>query len=262
LGDGTPWGSVARSLGEDNAQWAREVSLKTGTDQLEVGQNLINQLDIWEDHNPGIAPPTDIYDDVAAMAVASAAAVSAISADNTRISSRQKEEYNPCQIGPYSKMRQICGPKYGMQAHHIVPDWTLRYGTRAESSKRIPNMLSLNGGMTMCIVGHATLQDTEHNIAHRADAAIEKASLNSDPPNTITLEQVKTISILAMIAVRTDCADEIFDAVNRQFSFKNTSSFLSPLEPINPLQLLRGKRLPPLHEETITALRTGATRKF
>lgn len=77
-------------------------------------------------------------------------------------------------------MRNICW-KYGMQAHHIVPDWTLRYGTRNDGSQRIPNMPSLNDGMTICVMGHASERDTEHNQAHFADGAIEDLGKHSTP---------------------------------------------------------------------------------
>lgn len=159
-----------------------------------------------------------------------------------------REEYRRrCQIDRYAVMKNVCG-KYGMQAHHIVPDWTLRYGTRGESNKRIPNMPSLSDGMTICVMGHASKDETEHNKAHFADAAIETLGENSTPPFTATLADVQRESVLAMTLVRPDCRAQILAAVQGQYGNQNQS------------QLLRAKRLPPLPSETVEALRTGAVR--
>lgn len=159
----------------------------------------------------------------------------------------EREEYRKkCQVDRYAKMKNICG-QYGMQAHHIVPDWTLRTGARSRISDRIPNMPSLNDGMAICVVGNAAVNDTEHNRAHAADGAIEELGASSDPKYTARLTDVKQASIRAMVRVRPDCVQQIVSAVNGQFSIQN------------PDQLLRAKRLPPLPTETINALRSGAT---
>lgn len=158
-----------------------------------------------------------------------------------------REEYRRrCQVDRYAVMKNICG-RYGMQAHHIVPAWTLRYGTRDDTSQRISNMPSLNDGMAICVMGNAAVKDTEHNQAHFADGAIQKLGANSTPPYTATLAAVGTASANAMKAVRPDCVRQIDLAMVRKFSGKN------------PNQLLRAKRLPPLPQETIDALRSGAS---
>lgn len=165
--------------------------------------------------------------------------------DNVRVTER--EEYRKkCQVDRYAVMRNIC-TRYGMQAHHIVPDWTLRYGTRNDGTQRIPNMPSLNDGMAICVMGNASVVETEHNRAHFADGAIEAIGKNSTPPYTATVASVVGASSEAMIAVRPDCRTQIRAAVAAQFGTRK------------PNQLLRAKRLPPLPQETINALRSAAS---
>ncbi|MVA59428.1 DUF4150 domain-containing protein [Agrobacterium vitis] len=162
----------------------------------------------------------------------------------------ERDEYRKkCQVDRYAKMKNICG-QYSMQAHHIVPDWTLRYDRRRASDARIPNMPSLDDGMSICVLGNASEEGTEHNQGHAADNTIQMIGERSTPKYTATLNQVKAISIAAMIKVRPDCAKEIVESVNKQFAGKN------------PNQLLRAKRLPPLPNETIKALKSGAIRSL
>ncbi|MCJ8510672.1 DUF4150 domain-containing protein [Rhizobium lemnae] len=158
----------------------------------------------------------------------------------------EREEYRKkCQVDRYAKMKNICG-QYGMQAHHIVPDWTLRTGARSRISDRIPNMPSLNDGMAIWVVGNAREEETEHWEGHLADRAIEDIGKNSNPLFTAKLSQVRNESSLAMIKVRPDCAKQILTAMAEQFAGKN------------PNQLLRAKQYPPLPEETVSALKAGA----
>lgn len=168
-------------------------------------------------------------------------------ADNVRVS--EVEEYRKkCEVARYGKMRKICGG-YGMQAHHIVPDWTLRYGNRT-SGDRIPNMPSLADGMAICVAGHAATNDTEHNRAHFADAAIEDLAVGADPQYTAKLGEVVKKSAEAMMAVRPDCRPQIREAIKAQWAEKN------------PNQLLRAKRLPPLPTETTAALARGDSKSL
>jgi hypothetical protein len=158
----------------------------------------------------------------------------------------EREEYRKkCQVDRYAKMKTICG-QYGMQAHHIVPDWTLRYGARDEGDKRIPNMPSLNDGQAICVMGNAREEETEHWSGHLADKAIEDIGKNSTPLYTAKLAQVRNESVNAMIKVRPDCAKQIVLAMAKQFAGNN------------PNQLLRAKQYPPLPYETLSALKTGA----
>ncbi|WP_372574332.1 DUF4150 domain-containing protein [Ruegeria jejuensis] len=165
-----------------------------------------------------------------------------------RITQRQRYR-KKCEVDRYGRMSKICG-QYGMQAHHIVPDYTLRYGTRKEGEEginRIPNMPSLDDGMSICVVGNAATEETEHNRAHFADAAIAELGLGADPPHTARLADVVRESRRAMVAVRPDCAAQIVRALAQQYG------------PRNPDQLLRTKNRPPLPAETIEALQSGAT---
>ncbi len=168
--------------------------------------------------------------------------------ENVRV--EQEREKRRCRIDTYEKMEPIC-KSIGMQAHHIVPDWTLRYGTRKEAivgEKRIPNMPGFWQGQSMCVVGQARTQGTEHNDSHLADGAIEALGRNSNPPFTATLDDVKDASIDAMTSVRPDCAAQIIAAVNGEFAGRD------------PNQLLRAKQYPPLPSDTLNALQTGAKR--
>lgn len=168
--------------------------------------------------------------------------------ENVRI--EQEREKRRCRIDTYTKMAPICRA-IGMEAHHIVPDWTLRYGTRKEAligQKRIPNMPDFWSGQSMCVVGRARSKGTEHNTAHFADAAIEALGANTTPSHTATMDQVKRASIDAMTALRPDCEIQILTAVNGQFAGRD------------PNQLLRAKQYPPLPADTLSALSTGAKR--
>jgi hypothetical protein len=166
-------------------------------------------------------------------------------AENVRVSEREKYR-KKCQVDRYAVMKSIC-PRFGMQAHHIVPDWTLRYGSR-NSGDRIPNMPSLNDGMAICVLGMARTSGTEHNQGHFADAAIEGLGKNAKPPFTAPLSDVVRESAKAMIRVRPDCAKQITAALVKQFG------------PKKPNQLLRAKQYPPLPALTIKALKSGATK--
>jgi Domain of unknown function (DUF4150) len=69
--------------------------------------------------------------------------------DPSRITPRNREF--KCLVGPYSEIRPICPG----EAHHLVPDYTLRHGTRAEGIaglNRNPNAPSFAGGMTICLL--------------------------------------------------------------------------------------------------------------
>lgn len=162
----------------------------------------------------------------------------------------EDEQRMRCQIGSYRTMSRLCGQR-GMQAHHIVPDWTLRTGTRAEAErgeKRIEDMPGFWEGNAICLAGRARTEGTEHNLAHLADGPIEAIGVASDPPNTATVRQVTTISIAATAAVRPECLADIVESVNEQFPEALAD------------QLLRAKQYPPLHPRAITALESGARR--
>lgn len=155
-----------------------------------------------------------------------------------------------CEIGRYGRMRKICGPLYGMEAHHIVPDWTLRYGGRDDSSKRIQNMPSLLDGNAICVTGNARTSGTEHNEAHFADSAIESRGVGSSPPGTARVQDVVRDSVAAMTAVRPDCASEIVRKAREQFGQKDQNQLLRAVQRIDQT---------PLHPDTVGALSSGAS---
>lgn len=153
-----------------------------------------------------------------------------------------------CMVASYRIMEKRC-KLVGMQAHHIVPDWTLRTGTRAEAKvglNRIQNMPGYWDGNSICVKGNARVHGTEHHEAHLADGPIEAIGMSSTPMHTAPLGQVVVISVAAMVAVRPECSIEIVVAVMKQFGI------------LDQLQLVRAKQYPPLHPLGLKALSTGA----
>ncbi|MGV1951060.1 DUF4150 domain-containing protein [Agrobacterium vitis] len=170
--------------------------------------------------------------------------------ENVRI--EQEKEKQRCRVDTYRKMEPICRA-IGMQAHHIVPDWTLRWGTRDEAitgQKRIDTMPGYWKGQSICVLGNARNSGTEHNEAHFADGAIETLGEHSNPLYTASLEDVKREAIIAMAAVRPHCAKQIIDAVNSEFANSNAN------------QLLRAKqRVQDIPEATMKILSNGRYQK-
>jgi len=135
----------------------------------------------------------------------------AVTGNNVRVLGKED-----CNIKPYSK--QKC-PK-GQQAHHIVPDYTLRYGTRKDKNSRIPGMPSLNDGPTICLEGNAKTNGTEHSRAHAGtDPGIDAAGKRADnsPPGTAPIEEILQISIEGVAKVKPHCTDEVKKSVNDAF---------------------------------------------
>lgn len=138
-------------------------------------------------------------------------------------SSKGKEkdkDDGPCRIGRYWALKCPAGS----QAHHIVPDYTLRYGRRRESLKRIktkPSLPTLEMGMSICLNTKKTggqFIDNEHKEAHKADAGIRNLGMLSKVPGTIKLSTVKESSILAVSTVKPECALQIAAAVELEFA--------------------------------------------
>ena len=129
---------------------------------------------------------------------------------NVNVSSTEKDnEKRPCRTGRYGSL--VCDP--GEQAHHIVADYTLRYGNRAEGVagvNRIPGLPSFNDGPAICLQGYAKTAGDEHNIAHEADAAI--AALGG-ATGTAPINQITLISVASATKARPKCAAEIANAV-------------------------------------------------
>lgn len=121
-----------------------------------------------------------------------------------------------CHVGPYKKMSKscttLCGPGY--QAHHIVPDYTLRYGTRAEAErdeKRIPGLPKFGEGPSICLFGQKADAGSEHGLAHTADERVRLAgSGGSNPQGTTDIATITSISVSTAIAAKGGkCAAEI-----------------------------------------------------
>jgi Domain of unknown function (DUF4150) len=129
---------------------------------------------------------------------------------------------DPCKIGPYSEMRDICRAS-GAQAHHIVPDYTLRYGTRVQGEagiKRIPDMPTFGDGNAICLAGNAATPKSEHNIAQTyTDNQIRDLSKAPDNPipGTVQIGDVMDAAITGASKAKPDCAAQIEAAVQQQF---------------------------------------------
>lgn len=130
----------------------------------------------------------------------------------------QRPDKCPCVVAPYTDLRYVCGRacKQG-QAHHIVPDYTLRYGTRVEGEvdkKRIKGLPKFGQGMSICMKGNAKDDDTEHYEAHQADKDVAALGMNhpaspSFPLGTAKIEDIKDISKEQSKKARPECADQI-----------------------------------------------------
>ena len=135
-------------------------------------------------------------------------------------------------------MKHECGK--GMQAHHIVPDYTLRFGNRGEAEanqKRIladpaepassKNYLTFANGMCICLQGNASLPANsalapddpkrEHSAAHSGDIKIAQEGENNTPEGTLPVSRVIGISRSAVLEVRPERQAEIDAAILGEF---------------------------------------------
>ncbi len=132
VADGTPFGAITSVLTEDQGRWLRDVLDATGADQMAVGQDLVNNLAVWEHANPGEAPPASLYDDVADRAVAMAAPNSGPTEDNVRITRVLETTLGACAAlacpppvdgyggGAHGCTRHPTGD--GLDSHHMPAD--------------------------------------------------------------------------------------------------------------------------------------------
>jgi hypothetical protein len=164
---------------------------------------------------------------------------------------RERGRERPCLVGPYEDIRSQCNAQGG-QAHHIVPDYALRFGNRSEGEvglKRIDGMPSLQRGPAICLTGPAGTLGTEHNEAHIGDRAIEQLGQRSMPPGTAPIGTIIPIAQAATTAARPDCAAKIAAAVKTGFAGVDRST------------LGRTTRLPPAaNSPTAEALSKGVRR--
>jgi len=140
----------------------------------------------------------------------------------TQVGSESSPQKRPCVTGRYGSL--TCPS--GEQGHHIVADYTLRYGTRAEGiarQKRIPGLPLFYDGPAICLKGYAKVAGDEHSIAHQADAIIAGLGATNQPQGAAPISAITAASVASAIQARPDCAKEILAAVAVQPSlFGNT----------------------------------------
>lgn len=125
-----------------------------------------------------------------------------------------------CGIKPYKDLK--C-PK-GQQAHHIVPDYTQRYGARKDTTSRIPGSVALDDGPSICLSGGSKVAGTEHHKAHfGTDPRIASAGGRTDngPVGAATMGELIDISVEEVSKVRPECSEEIKSEVDK--AFKNVN---------------------------------------
>ena len=159
-----------------------------------------------------------------------------------------------CIVGSYDAIKGICGPLCGQQAHHIVPDYALRYGNRAEGMvgvNRIPGMPSFGSGAAICLEGNAGDPTTEHGEAHGADAQISALGAGSSyyPAGTAPIGAIKIRAEDQVKAIKDDgaCMAEIDKAVDASFAGVNN----------NTLGRTTADNWPAVGSEAYKALSTG-----
>lgn len=151
----------------------------------------------------------------------------AMTRDNVRITEKEKPRDRECNVGRYGSLKCPAGE----QAHHIVADYTLRYGNRNEGVaglKRIPGLPSFNNGPAICLKGYAKTAGDEHNIAHQADEDI--ARLGS-PSGTAPIGEITKISIEHTRNARPECQKEIVKAVVAQPSLLGSTLARTTISP-------------------------------
>lgn len=132
-----------------------------------------------------------------------------------------------CGIKPYKD--QKCPA--GQQAHHIVPDYALRYGSRGKGAKgqdRIPGMPSLDDGPSICLTGQAKTTGSEHNAAHEGtDPKIAALGNRTDngQGGTAPIGDIIDISVEEVSKVKPHCADEIKRKTNEAFKDVDRSKY-------------------------------------
>jgi hypothetical protein len=126
----------------------------------------------------------------------------------------------PCIVGTYDEIKDRC-PK-GHQAHHIVPDYTARTGTRVQGiagQNRIPGMPSFGNGPSICLEGNARTTGSQHNVAHQCDQVIAALGQQTDngPIGTAPSSQVVPAATQAAIDASPECEQQIRNEVQRQY---------------------------------------------
>jgi len=123
--------------------------------------------------------------------------------DGVRVTGDKDE----CEPEPYDENQ--CSKENGEAAHHIVPDFILRVGTRLDPGLRMPGAPSLDRGPSIC------LNKADHANVHREIASGMRAKLSAN--GTITLKDVLDISIDALDKVKPDCKRQFEQPVRDAF---------------------------------------------
>ena len=113
---------------------------------------------------------------------------------------RKGDPNRKCKTGRYGSLKCPSGE----QAHHIVPDYALRYGTRDEGvqgKKRIPGLPSFRDGPAICLQGYKATAGDEHSIAHSADVAIATLGANGQAP----IREITAASLVGIQKARPEC---------------------------------------------------------
>lgn len=132
-----------------------------------------------------------------------------------------------CGVKPYKD--QKC-PE-GQQAHHIVPDYALRYGSRGKGAKgqdRIPGMPSLDDGPSICLTGQARKTGGEHNAAHEGtDPKIAAAGQRTDNGGigVAPIGEIIEIAVEEVSKVKPHCTDEIKRKTDEAFKDVDRSKY-------------------------------------
>ena len=129
-----------------------------------------------------------------------------------------------CIVGSYDDIKDKC-PE-GSQAHHIVPDYTARMGTRVEGmagTNRIPGMPSFGDGPSICLKGHARTTGSEHNLAHQCDSQIAALGARTDngPAGTAPKSQVVPVATEAAVKAKPECEKQIREEVDKRYGNVN-----------------------------------------
>lgn len=129
-----------------------------------------------------------------------------------------------CVVGSYDDIKDKC-PE-GSQAHHIVPDYTARMGTRVEGiagTNRIPGMPSFGNGPSICLKGQARTTGSEHNMAHQCDQRIAALGARTDngPVGTAPASQVVPVATEAAVQAKPQCEKQIREEVNKRYGGAN-----------------------------------------
>ncbi|MBF2714283.1 DUF4150 domain-containing protein [Agrobacterium vitis] len=169
--------------------------------------------------------------------------------DNVSVKGEKKKRECRCITGAYDDIKNVCGVACGAgyQAHHIVPDYTLRYGNRAEAEKgqkRIKGLPTFGQGPSICLKGYAADAGSEHGLAHQADNKVAALGSGwSTPQGTADIASIRDISRDAAVkATAGECRKEIDAALNAQPSLRSNilgrTTIMPPAEGTEPYNLL------------------------